>query len=279
MNLVNSIFDGKGFPGWRRSLLIALSAKKKLGFINGNCKAPDMTHKDFEQWSCCNDMVISWILNLLSKEIGDNVIYSKTAKELWDSLENRFGRFNGAKLYHLQKELSGLVQANNDIAGYFTKLKRLWDELDSLNLSSCCTCVCMCEGKARSGNQANKGANTSQNFRNRGGGTSQNFGNLNQRSGKHFQKSRPRKVKYDPNVSCDHCGKTAISTEDNEDTHHKYGETFPHDYMQHLSKEQYSNLVHNVVKDAELTQSSISGSSFNVNAVAGPFNEEGTSFW
>ncbi|XP_019242444.1 PREDICTED: uncharacterized protein LOC109222552 [Nicotiana attenuata] len=96
-------------------------------------------------------MVISWILNALSKDIADTVIYSKTAKELWDSLELRFGRSNGAKLYHLQKELSGLVQGNSDIAGYFTKLKRLWDELDALNVIICCSCVCVCvcEGKAK----------------------------------------------------------------------------------------------------------------------------------
>lgn len=54
-------------------------------------------------------MVISWLLNSLTKEIADSVIYSKMAKELWDSLEHRFGRTNGAKLYHLQKELSGTV--------------------------------------------------------------------------------------------------------------------------------------------------------------------------
>nr|XP_033517650.1 uncharacterized protein LOC117281899 [Nicotiana tomentosiformis] len=89
MILVNTIFDGRGYPGWRRSILLSLSAKKKLGFING----------------------------------AYNVIYSKTAKELWDSLEQRFGRTNGAKLYHLQKELSGLVQGNRDIAAYYTKLK------------------------------------------------------------------------------------------------------------------------------------------------------------
>lgn len=47
-------------------------------------------------------MVISWILNALSKDIGDSVIYSKTANELWDSLEQRFGRSKGAKLYHLR---------------------------------------------------------------------------------------------------------------------------------------------------------------------------------
>ncbi|XP_019253938.1 PREDICTED: uncharacterized protein LOC109232637 [Nicotiana attenuata] len=94
-------------------------------------------------------MVISWILNVLSKDIADSVIYSKTAKELWDSLEQRFGRSNGAKLYHLQKELSGLVQGNSDIAGYFTKFKRLWDKLDALNVIICCSCVCVCKGKAK----------------------------------------------------------------------------------------------------------------------------------
>ncbi|XP_019241196.1 PREDICTED: uncharacterized protein LOC109221186 [Nicotiana attenuata] len=149
MTLVNTVFDGRGYPGWRRSILLSLSAKKKLGFINGVCKSPNLNSPELEQWNCVNDMVISWILNALSKDIADSVIYSKTAKELWDSLEQRFGKSNGAKLYHLQKELTGLVQGNNDIAGYFTKLKRLWDELDALNVIICCSCVCVCEGKAK----------------------------------------------------------------------------------------------------------------------------------
>nr|XP_033513613.1 uncharacterized protein LOC117278273 [Nicotiana tomentosiformis] len=107
MTLVNTMFDGKGYLGWRRSILMSLSAKKKLDFINGACQPPDLKSPDHEQWSCVNDMVISWILNALSKDIADSVIYSKTAKELWDSLEHRFGRSNVAKLYHLQKELPG----------------------------------------------------------------------------------------------------------------------------------------------------------------------------
>ncbi|XP_019239751.1 PREDICTED: uncharacterized protein LOC109219732 [Nicotiana attenuata] len=149
MTLVNTVFDGRGYPGWRRSILLSLSAKRKLGFINGVCKSPGLNSPELEQWNCVNDMVISWILNALSKDMADSVIYSKTAKELWDSLEQRFGKSNGAKLYHLQKELSGLVQGNSDIAGYFTKLKRLWDELDALNVIICCSCVCVCEGKAK----------------------------------------------------------------------------------------------------------------------------------
>ncbi|XP_047267602.1 uncharacterized protein LOC124898031 [Capsicum annuum] len=135
MNLISSVFDGRKFSRWRKSILIALSVKRKLGFINGNCQMPDLTSPDFSQLSCCNDMVISWLLNALSKDIADSIIYSTTAKELWDSLEQRFGKSNGAKLVHLQKELSILVQGNSNVSGYFTKMKRIWDELDSLNAS------------------------------------------------------------------------------------------------------------------------------------------------
>ncbi|XP_059306213.1 uncharacterized protein LOC132057605 [Lycium ferocissimum] len=109
MNLINTIFYGRGFPGWRRSVLISLSAKKKFGFINGDFRPPDLNHVDYEQWACCNNMVITWLMNSLTKNIKDSVMYSKTTRELWESLESRFGKTNGAKLYHLQKELSGLT--------------------------------------------------------------------------------------------------------------------------------------------------------------------------
>lgn len=40
MTLINNLFDGKGYQGWRRFVLIALSSKNKLGFINGFEVAP-----------------------------------------------------------------------------------------------------------------------------------------------------------------------------------------------------------------------------------------------
>ncbi|XP_060201797.1 uncharacterized protein LOC132630226 [Lycium barbarum] len=149
MNLVGFIFDGRGFPAWKRSILISLSAKKKLGFINGTCRSSDPSSTEYEQWSCCNNMVTAWLLNSLSKDIKDSVIFSKSAKELWDSLEHGFGKSNGAKLFHLQKELSLLVQGSSDVSTYFTKTKRIWDELDSLNSDIVCNCDCSCDGKKK----------------------------------------------------------------------------------------------------------------------------------
>ncbi|XP_070006609.1 uncharacterized protein [Nicotiana sylvestris] len=149
MSLVNAAFDGRGFQGWRRSVLIALSTKNKLGFIDGTCANLAITSKDYQPWTRCSDMVTSWLLNSLSKDNRDSVIYSKSTKELPISLEHKFEKSNVAKLYHLRKELSSLVQGTNDIASYFTKLKRLWDELDSLMCDIKCVCACVCCGKQK----------------------------------------------------------------------------------------------------------------------------------
>uniref|UniRef100_A0A1S4D8S5 Retrotransposon gag domain-containing protein n=2 Tax=Nicotiana TaxID=4085 RepID=A0A1S4D8S5_TOBAC len=119
-----------------------------MGFIDGSCPTPALTATDFKTWSRCNDMITSWLLNSLSKVIADSVLYSKTAKDLWTDLEHRFGQPNGAKLYHLQKTLADLVQGSLDIAGYSTKMKGLWDELDTLNNNMICSCDCPLRGNS-----------------------------------------------------------------------------------------------------------------------------------
>lgn len=44
-----------------------------------------------------------------------------------------------------------------DIPTYYTKLKRLWDELDSLDTCQHCTCECSCGGKTKSFNSQQYG--------------------------------------------------------------------------------------------------------------------------
>ncbi|XP_019238891.1 PREDICTED: uncharacterized protein LOC109218949 [Nicotiana attenuata] len=150
MNLVTSVFDGKNYGGWRRAVVIALSAKNKLGFIDGTLTVPPADSGLQRIWARCNDMVLSWLLNSLSKDIAESVLYSQSAKDLWSDLEDRFGQTNGAKLFQLQKELSAVVQGNTSISTYFTKMKSLWDELDALNTFSACICNCECGAKAKS---------------------------------------------------------------------------------------------------------------------------------
>lgn len=140
MQLVSKQFDGSNFGSWQKAITIALSAKNKLGLINGKVVKPPSDHNSFDQWQRCNDMVTSWILNVLSSDIAESVLYSSSAQEIWKDLIDRFGQSNGAKLYQLQKEISDLSQGSNDLATYFTKLKKHWDELNALSTIPNCTC-------------------------------------------------------------------------------------------------------------------------------------------
>ncbi|XP_059285816.1 uncharacterized protein LOC132039334 [Lycium ferocissimum] len=123
MLLVNSLFDGKGYTGWNRAFIIALSAKNKLGMIDGTVEMPDASDPDHKIWT--------------------------RSREIWKELATRFGRWcNGAQLYQLQKELSDAVRTS-DIAGYFTKVKKIWDELNALITFDHCSCKCICGGKVK----------------------------------------------------------------------------------------------------------------------------------
>jgi len=101
------------------------------------------------QWERCDDRVTSWILNSLSPDLRDSLQYVNNAKELWDELEDRYDQTNGCKLYQLQKEINDLVQGTLDVTGYYTKMKKLWEEMSTLDVHSQCSCVCVCSGKAK----------------------------------------------------------------------------------------------------------------------------------
>lgn len=91
MVLLNVTFDEACYGNWCRGVLISLSAKNKLGFINGTSKCPAEDSPLLDQWKRCNDMVISWMLNSLSREISESVLYSQTTREIWIELEEQYG--------------------------------------------------------------------------------------------------------------------------------------------------------------------------------------------
>lgn len=46
-----------------------------------------------------NDIVKSWIINSVSREITTSIMCFKTAKEVWGDINERFGQSNGSNIY------------------------------------------------------------------------------------------------------------------------------------------------------------------------------------
>lgn len=68
-------------------------------------------------------------MNVLAVDIADSVLYCDSVNDIWTNLDERFDQANGARLYQLQKDICSISQGSSDIATYFTKLKKNWDEL------------------------------------------------------------------------------------------------------------------------------------------------------
>ncbi|KAL0379327.1 UNVERIFIED_CONTAM: Retrovirus-related Pol polyprotein from transposon RE2 [Sesamum radiatum] len=118
---------------WRFAIRFALGARKKLSFIDGRSIRPADDSEDLDEWIRIDYMVITWILNTVSKDIVDAFIYVSTARSLWLDLEARYGGNNGPMLYNLEQEIASISQGDMSVTTYFTRIKMLWDELVCLD--------------------------------------------------------------------------------------------------------------------------------------------------
>nr|XP_016511380.1 PREDICTED: uncharacterized protein LOC107828556 [Nicotiana tabacum] len=127
----------------------SLSVRIKLGFISGECKRLNSQSIDYRQWVRCDDMVTSQILNSLSKDIADSIEYANDAIELWIELKDYYEQTNAARLYQIQKEINDLTQGALDITNYYTKMKKLWEELSNMSMKAQCNCQYNCGAKEK----------------------------------------------------------------------------------------------------------------------------------
>lgn len=124
--LISKPLNGDNYSAWKR-------AKNKLGFVNGSIRAPseETDSEGYATWFLCNDMVHSWIINTLSPEISDSVIYYSTAHEVWEDLRERFSQSNAPRIFEIQRDIASFRQEQLSVSAYYTKLKGLWYELAS----------------------------------------------------------------------------------------------------------------------------------------------------
>ncbi|XP_024030943.1 uncharacterized protein LOC112094408 [Morus notabilis] len=104
--LVSQLLTGDNYASESRAMLIALSVKNKLGFIDGSISKPGGNDLNLlNSWIRNNNMAISWILNSVSKEISASIIFSESGYEIWLDLEDRFQQSNGPRIFQLRREL------------------------------------------------------------------------------------------------------------------------------------------------------------------------------
>ena len=98
------LIGGENYPAWARSVRKSLIAKNKFGFIDGSLtlSSPIMDSPSaIQAWIHADNMVGTWIINLVSLKLQASIIYRETALEIWNDLRDTFYHKNGPKTFHL----------------------------------------------------------------------------------------------------------------------------------------------------------------------------------
>ncbi|XP_035837299.1 uncharacterized protein LOC118485142 [Helianthus annuus] len=125
---VNENLTDSNYKDWIQEMTNFLFAKNKIEFVDGTLPKPDKTDDKYMPWMCCDAMIKGRLTTAMEKEI-----------------RQRFGKESAPRTYELKQSISATRQEGASVSSYYTKLRGLWDEIDSLFPSPRCDCGnCTC---------------------------------------------------------------------------------------------------------------------------------------
>ena len=71
-------------------------------------------------------------MNVVKPEILSDIVYNGDAHIFWCDLRERFDKINGAHVFQLHKDIHNLTEGTMSVTNYYTALKGLWNEYDSI---------------------------------------------------------------------------------------------------------------------------------------------------
>ena len=81
------------------------------------------TDPKFRVWKTENHMVMSWLINSMNTDIGENFLFYGTAKEIWDAARETYSNYeNTSEIFEIEATLHDLRQGDLSVTQYFNIL-------------------------------------------------------------------------------------------------------------------------------------------------------------
>lgn len=111
-NLVNITFSKTGFVDWKRVMTIALNEKNRMVFVDSSLPKPSNNGVGLA-WERANNVVMGWIIGVLEESIAKSVLSYKTAKDIWNELNERYGQSSNSST-----SLTRIVKSDSESDNY-----------------------------------------------------------------------------------------------------------------------------------------------------------------
>ncbi|KAL9659125.1 hypothetical protein QQ045_018652 [Rhodiola kirilowii] len=109
----------------------------KKVFVKGDFPKPADAYQR-AHWDKCNNVVLTWISNSVSKEIAASIVHYTDSHVAWEDLYERIAGSVDSSLFAVRQEIAELMQDDLSVAAYYGKLIQLWGDEDNLiDVESC----------------------------------------------------------------------------------------------------------------------------------------------
>ena len=112
--------------------MIFICGKGKDNYLIGIASSLAKEDSKFKVWMVENNMVMSWLINSMNNNIGENFLLYKTTKEIQDAARKTYSDSeNTIELFEIEGILHDLHQVDLLVTEYFNLLTRNWRQLDT----------------------------------------------------------------------------------------------------------------------------------------------------
>ncbi|GJQ95443.1 ribonuclease H-like domain-containing protein [Tanacetum coccineum] len=128
---------------WATAMKLAINTINKIGFIDGTCVKSAYANSAplSNQWERCNSIVLSWLLNFVSKDLFLDQMFSDNVAEVWAELKETYDKLDGFIIFNLLQKIHGFKQSELTISEYYYKLNSLWREFGIMTKLPKCSCA------------------------------------------------------------------------------------------------------------------------------------------
>ncbi|RVW82116.1 Retrovirus-related Pol polyprotein from transposon RE1 [Vitis vinifera] len=94
-------------------------------YLTGEAVMPETTEPGFRKWKIENSMIMSWLINSMNNDIGENFLLFGTAKDIWDAAKETYSSSeNTSELFQVESALHDFRQGEQSVTQYYNTLTR-----------------------------------------------------------------------------------------------------------------------------------------------------------
>ena len=115
--------NGQNYLQWSQSVMMFICGKGRDDYLTGVAVPPSKEDPKYKTWKSENNMVMSWLINSMTNEIGENFLLYVTVKDIRDATKETYSSFdNSSKLFTVESIVHNLRPGDLTVTQCFNTL-------------------------------------------------------------------------------------------------------------------------------------------------------------